>query len=473
MFDARVFRKYDIRGKAFSAITPLFAYVLGTALAKGFSFCGEKAVIGRDCRLSAKSLYDALAAGLLAGGAVPVLLGECPTPCMHFAAETMGIPRGIMVTASHNPAEYIGFKIRGNEGPLCGQDLRLLTAMMEDECVRLRKEEDERFGRLLRGEDIPSCQNSCTTVPDIRSLYLADAEKRLRAAHPCLGKSAGLSVCVDGGNGVAGSLCAELMARLGAKVTTVNTEPDGHFPAHNPDPTVAENARELCALVAGGGFAAGFGLDGDGDRMAAVDAAGRLVPADIAMQLMADDLAARHPECRGRAVVIDVKCSGDLVDHLDKLGFAPVFCETGHGFMRACMRRNNAVFGGEFAGHFSMTENWYGFDDGTFAAASAYCAMVSGGRRLESYMDAKRSVATPELRFPCTDEEKPLLMQKICEKYRDFPSQTVDGIRVDTDDGWFLVRPSNTGDYLSMRFEAASEEAVERLRAEVGSALAH
>ena len=147
MFDAGVFRKYDVRGKASSAITPLFAYVLGIALARGFSFRGKKTVIGRDCRLSAESLYDALAAGLLAGGSEPVLLGECPTPCMHFAVETMGIPRGIMVTASHNPAEYIGFKIRGNEGPLCGQDLRLLTAMMEDECVRLPARGRDRAGR--------------------------------------------------------------------------------------------------------------------------------------------------------------------------------------------------------------------------------------------------------------------------------------------------------------------------------------
>ena len=436
---AHVFRAYDIRGIAGEEINEPFAYRLGRALGTVALQSGEKLLlVGRDGRNSSELLRDCLIEGILESGCNAVDLGLVPSPVLYFAcAKGKNANSGVMVTASHNPAEYNGFKFVMNGRPLAGEKLHELRALMQS-------------GQFASGEASNSRQ-------DVRDAYIDEIFNDVAlAGQP--------RIVIDAGNGATSELAPELFEQLGCEVETLYCEVDGNFPNHAPDPSRPENLQDLITAVKGEGADLGIALDGDGDRVTLITGSGRIVWADQLVMLLARDILARNP---GADIVFDVKSTRALANLVTQYGGRPVMGKTGHAPMKEKMLETGALLGGELSGHIFIKDRWYGFDDGTYAAARVLEIMALREQSLDELIDSlPHMVNTPEILLPVPEQKKFSLIDKLREQghFGEADLNTIDGLRIEFADGWGLVRASNTTAALTLRFEADDEEALERIR---------
>jgi phosphomannomutase len=445
---APVFKAYDIRGVVGRTIDARFAEHLGRAFASEAIAAGEKAVVvGRDGRLSGAELAAALVRGLASTGIDVVDLGAVTTPMLYYVAATRGrhgCSSGVQVTGSHNPKDDNGFKMVLAGRAIFGEDIQRLRRRMEAE--------DYATGR------------GRSAAMDIAAEYTARIAGDCRLARP-------MCVAVDSGNGIAGATTPAVLRALGCEVHELYSEVDGTFPNHHPDPSRPENLAELIALVARSDAEIGLALDGDGDRLGVVTKDGTIVYPDRQLMLFARDVLARH---RGAPILFDVKCSQRLAPLILAAGGKPVMWKTGHSLVKAKMKELAAPLAGEMSGHIFFGERWYGFDDATYTAARLL-EILSRSADASAVLNAlPRGFSTPELNVACAEGEPAAVVARLQAEAR-FPGArdvvTLDGVRVEYDDGFGLVRASNTTPVLVLRFEGATPAALARIEAACMAAL--
>lgn len=437
-FEPTSLREYDIRGiidKSLSAADALaIGLSFGTMIRRGG---GDKVAVGYDGRLSSPMLEAALVDGLMRSGCAVTRVGLGPTPMLYYAVYALGLDGGVMITGSHNPPDYNGFKMLTASGPFYGADI-------------------QRLGSLAAQADWESGSGSQTSV-DIVDRYV---ERLLQGLD-----TRAFRIAWDPGNGAAGDVVRRLTARLPGEHVLLNAEIDGTFPAHHPDPTEEKNLLQLREAVLDGKLDFGIAFDGDGDRVGAIDGTGRVVWGDQLLQILAADVLAAVP---GATIIADVKASQALFDRVAQLGGKPLMWRTGHSLIKAKMKETGSPLAGEMSGHIFFAHDYYGFDDAIYAALRLMTAVHRQGGSLTGLRDAMPElVNTPELRFPCSEARKFAVVQEVLARLRAQGAaiNDTDGARVSTPDGWWLLRASNTQDVLVARAEAADQAGLDRLMA--------
>lgn len=443
---ASIFRAYDIRGIVDSTLTEKTVELIGRAVGSEAIARGELTVaVARDGRLSGERLQTALMRGLTATGCDVIDIGMVPTPVLYFATHILDNTRsGVMVTGSHNPPDYNGFKIVLNGETLSGD---AISALFE----------------RIQANNLESGQGRITHQ-DIRETYLARILGDIHINRP-------IKAVVDCGNGVAGELGPQLLARLGIETVPLFAEIDGNFPNHHPDPGKPENVQDLIREVQKTGADIGLAFDGDGDRLGVVTPSGKLIFPDHLLMVFATDMLARQP---GAKVIFDIKCTGKLVKVISEAGGEPEMWRTGHSLIKARMKETGAQLGGEMSGHIFFQERWYGFDDGLYAAARLVEILANQAEDADTFFGHyPQDVSTPEINIAVTDDYKFSLMDKLAREgdFGEGIKTTLDGIRVDYQDGWGLCRASNTTPALVMRFEGKDDAALARIRTVFNNAL--
>jgi len=439
-FPSVVFRDYDIRGLANTELTAEFALRLGKALANRAMKLGEHSlIVGCDGRNSSAELTEALEQGILATGCHVIHLGQVPTPLLNYATHQLSkTDCGIMVTASHNPAEYNGFKMFFKRHALCG-----------DEVMSLKSELEQDFPDVVHQGELE--------VQDLSEAYVEQITSDIVPADE-------LKVVLDAGNGVAGKHGCVVLEAIGCDVIPLYCDIDGDFPNHPPDTSVATNLADLIACVKESNANLGIALDGDGDRMVAVSASGKIIWPDELLMIFARDVISRHP---GADIVFDVKSTNRLNSLISSYGGRPVMWKTGHSHMHNKILECEAPLGGEFSGHIFFHDRWHGFDDGIYAAARLIEIMVIREQGLDEMVASfEPRYSTSEIKIDLADEEKFAVMDKLASghSFEEGKISTIDGLRVDLPEGWGLVRASNTSAALTLRFEAESPEALENIQ---------
>jgi phosphomannomutase len=443
-----IFKAYDIRGIVGRTIDESFAEHLGCAFGTEALAAGERAVaIGRDGRLSGPGLVAALARGLASTGLDVVDLGAVTTPMLYYVAATRGehgCRSGIQVTGSHNPKDYNGFKMVLASRAIYGEEIQGLRLRIEAEDYARGR---GRIGRM-----------------DILAEYSHRIVSDCRLARP-------MKIVVDSGNGIPGASAPGILRRLGCDVVELYSEVDGDFPNHHPDPSKPENLVDLIAAVAQHGAELGLAFDGDGDRLGVVTRDGRNIYPDRQLMLFARDVLARN---RGGTIIYDVKCSQRLAVDVRAAGGVPLMWKTGHSLIKAKLKEIGAPLAGEMSGHIFFGERWYGFDDATYTAARLLEILSRSQDPSVVLNSLPTSFSTPELNVPCAEGEP----QQVIERLRaqaSFPGAreviTIDGLRAEFDDGFGLVRASNTTPVLVLRFEGHTEAALHRIEAQFMTAL--
>jgi len=430
-------RAYDIRGHAGRDIDRGGAYALGLAYAgQARRAKVDHVAVARDGRLSSPTLEQALVWGLMDGGLRVERLGVGPMPMLAFGVRELGLGGGIMVTASHNPPAENGFKIMLGEARVHGE---ALAALVRGPCERRRCGSARR--RAMMGAYVEALAQA------------ADGMDELTVAWDC-------------GHGATGPVVEQLAPLLPGRHILINTEVDGRFPAHHPDPAEAANLSQLAEAVTAHRCDLGVAFDGDGDRLGVVDAHGRILWADQLLLLLARDLLARHP---GAAVVGDVKCSKVLFDGIAAAGGRGVRSPSGYVFVREAMLAEGAMLAGELSGHIFFADDWGGSDDAVYAALRTFLALSRLHGGLAGFRDSlPPSFATPELRIPCAEARKEAVVAEVAERLGDgYDLDPLLGVRVETADGWWLLRASGTEPKLSARCESAHPDGLDRLRAEL------
>jgi len=439
-----VFRAYDIRGIVDHDFDPQWVETLGRACGTWFKGQGwHRAVVGRDCRHSSPEYQRRLARGLASCGLDVLVLDLVPTPIFYFAASTLGYQAGVMVTASHNPPEFNGFKVWAGETTAHSGQIQDIYEIMAS-------------GRFVQGTGEITSRDM---VPD----YLHALASAARVKKP-------VKVVVDGGNGTGGLITAELLRRVGCEVIPLYCEPDGNFPNHHPDPVVEKYMRDLRAKVVESGAACGIGLDGDNDRIGVVDETGRLMYGDQLLAIYARHMLKDFP---GSMVIGEVKCSHLLYKDIEAHGGVPLMWKTGHSLIKAKMKETGARLAGEMSGHMFFADRYFGFDDATYAALRVVEILSEAESPLSRMLaDWPRTCNTPEIRVDCPEAIKFDIVKKAQEHFaRIHEVIDVDGARILFPDGWGLVRASNTQPALVLRFEAESQERLAAIRAEIETPL--
>ena len=433
-----IFRAYDIRGIASHQLTDDIVYHIGLAIGSEAVDRGQQGVIvARDGRGSSEAISSALIRGLQDSGRDVLDIGLVPTPLMYFATHQLGVQSGVMVTGSHNTAEYNGMKIVIGGKTLSGRAIEGLRQ-------RIQERHFSKGKGSYRSERI-------------NEQYIDYIINDVAIAQP-------LKVVIDAANGVTGIIAPQLFQQLGCDVVPLYCDIDPKFPHHDPDPTIAKNLRDLVQLVRESSADLGIAFDGDGDRVAVVTASGEIVDADRLLMVLAQDVVARNP---GADVLFDVKCTRSLNNVISSFGGRPIMWKSGHSFMKEKMAETGALIGGEFSGHIFFNERWFGFDDGMYAAARLIEILSTTDPNLDSHLSALPStLSTPELKIAMSEQAKFSVMERLATsgKFGDGKITTLDGIRVDFPDGWGLVRASNTTPALTLRFEADNESALERIQ---------
>jgi phosphomannomutase len=439
--DATILREYDIRGIVGETLSAADAAAIGRAFATVINEAGgRKVFVGRDGRLSSPELEAALVDGLVSQGMEVVRIGLGPTPMLYFAVHTRGGDGGVMVSGSHNPPNYNGFKMMAGDKPFFGADI-------------------QRLGDIAAAGNFTPRQGSCGDE-EVFDDYVA----RLAEDYDGDGR---LGVAWDAGNGSGGDAMAALTRRLPGRHVLLNETVDGTFPAHHPDPTVAENLVQLQTCVEDERCDLGIALDGDGDRIGVIDGKGRILWGDQLMALLARSVLGDDP---GATVIADVKASQVLFDEIERLGGKPLMWRTGHSLIKAKMAETGAPLAGEMSGHIFFADRYYGYDDALYAAVRLLGVIEESGMSLAEMRDQLPEVVnTPELRFPCSDERKFAVVDEVKARIKAAGAEIndCDGVRVLTDDGWWLLRASNTQDVLVARCESATDEGLERLKADL------
>lgn len=433
-----LFRAYDVRGVVGQALTAPFAELLGQAVATLVQEQGgHRVAVARDARPSSPQLAEALVRGLNAGGCDVLDIGQAPTPLLYFAMHTQPVQAGVVVTGSHNPADYNGFKIVIGDRVLDG-----------DELLALRR-------RMLEGAF--SQGNGSVERADLVGEYVEAVVREVQLARP-------LKVVVDAGNGVAGDLAVATLEALGCEVVPLFCEPDGSFPNHHPDPSQPDNLASLMLEVQAQDADIGIALDGDGDRLGVIDNTGANVWPDSILMLLAADILGRHP---GVDILYDVKSSRHLASFILGHGGRPIMWKSGHSRMRAKMLETGALLGGEFSGHLFIKERWFGFDDGVYAAVRVLELLALEPRGAsELFAELPSSPSTPEYHLMLEEGQSRELMRALDahKVFDDARLVELDGLRVEFGSGWGLIRPSNTTPSLTFRFEADDERSLEEIK---------
>ncbi len=445
-FDPTILREYDIRGVVGETLSAADAHAIGRAFAliSGESG-GSRIAIGYDGRLTSPELEAALIDGLVTEGADVVRVGLGPTPMLYYATATLGVDGGIMVTGSHNPPDYNGFKLvlRGN--PFYGAEI-------------------QKLGAIALGLGDPRHVRGGVAEHPIRDDYVARLARDYQGTRP-------LTVAWDAGNGATGEIVSELTARLPGRHVLLNEVIDGTFPAHHPDPTIPENLAQLQQTVADERCDLGIAFDGDGDRIGVVDGRGRILWGDQLMVVLARDVLARHP---GAPIIADVKASQVLFDEIARMNGRPVMAATGHSLIKAKLAEIGAPLAGEMSGHIFYADGYYGFDDAVYVAVRLLAILSRSGESLATLRDQLPIVFnTPELRFPCDETRKFAVVREVQNRMRRAGADMtdIDGVRVRTADGWWLLRASNTQAVLVARAESATESGLARLKKELAAEL--
>jgi phosphomannomutase len=439
-FDPTTLREYDIRGTIGRTLSEADAFAVGRCLGSlVVRDGGRTVVVGYDGRLSSPQLEAALVNGLSASGIETTRIGRGPTPMLYYASNRLSADGAVMVTGSHNPPDQNGFKMMLAGKPFFGEQIRALGAL------------------ALAGDVVEE------TVAPERSLDVsADYIGRLLADWD--GGDRALRVVWDNGNGAAGEVLQRLVASLPGEHTVLNGAIDGRFPAHHPDPTVPANLRQLIAEVAARRADIGIAFDGDADRIGLIDDKGRILFGDQLLVILARDVLR---ELRGATIIADVKASQVLFDEVARSGGKPLMWRTGHSLIKAKMAETGAPLAGEMSGHIFFAHRWYGFDDALYAAVRTLGVLARLGEPLSAVRDALPQVInTPEVRFDCDDARKFKVIEEVARRLRAESAKVseIDGVRVLTDDGWWLLRASNTQAALVARAEASTEAGLERLK---------
>ena len=434
-----IFRAYDIRGVVGKTLSAATAYWIGRAI--GAQTCAEgepQIAVGRDGRLSGPLLVEPLIQGLVDAGCRVSDLGLVPTPALYYATHVLAGTSGVMLTGSHNPPDYNGFKVVIAGDTLAEAQIQALLARIQHNDLAQGEGDVERV--------------------DILPRYFQRIVTDIRLAKP-------LKVVVDCGNGVAGVIAPQLFEALGCEVVPLFCEVDGHFPNHHPDPGKPENLADVIAAVEATGADLGLAFDGDGDRVGVVTHRGTIVYTDRLLMLFAQDLLSRNP---GAEVLFDVKCTRGLIPLIEQHGGRATMWKTGHSLMKKKMKQTGALLAGEMSGHLYIQERWYGFDDGLYIAARLLeilsHAPVDADTLFAGFPDA---ISTPELHVDVTDEGKFCIIDALRHDadWGDARLTCIDGIRVDYPHGWGLVRASNTTPMLVLRFEADDDAELQRIKA--------
>lgn len=433
-----IFRAYDIRGQIGSTLTTTTAYWIGRAIGSESIAQGEPAVVvARDGRLSGPELTQSLIQGLVECGCRVIDIGMVPTPVLYFATHVLDAGSGVMVTGSHNPPDYNGFKIVIAGDTLANESITALHTRIQQ-------------GDLLSG-------NGSLEQQDILERYF-------RQIHDDIAIAKDMKVVLDCGNGVAGVIAPRLIEALGCTVIPLYCEVDGNFPNHHPDPGKLENLQDLIAKVKEEGADLGLAFDGDGDRVGVVTNKGNMIYPDRLMMVFAKDVVSRNP---GADVIFDVKCTRRLGALISSYGGRPVMWKTGHSLIKKKMKETGALLAGEMSGHIFFKERWFGFDDGIYSAARLLEILSQENRDAEQVFSAfPSSLSTPEINIEVTDETKFALIEILQNKgqWGDANLTLLDGVRVDYPKGWGLVRASNTTPMLVLRFEADTQVELERIQ---------
>ncbi|MCX5818991.1 MAG: phosphomannomutase/phosphoglucomutase [Deltaproteobacteria bacterium] len=439
-----VFREYDIRGVVDKDLTPDFVYLLGRAIgAYAVRHSVRTMVLGRDCRLSSDMYQDAVCRGILSAGIDVTDIGLCATPMLYFAIRHFRMDGGVMVTGSHNPPNFNGFKICIGPDTIYGEQIQALRKIIEE-------------GAYIDGTGTFSRQE----IADIYRDHLF-ANVKVKPGH---------RIVIDGGNGVGGFFALPLLKRYNCRVTHIYCDPDGRFPNHHPDPTIPDNLRELTRLVLEEKAEAGIAYDGDADRIGVITDRGDVLWGDELLLLFSRFILKAHP---GAAIIGEVKCSQKLFDDIARNGGRAIMWKAGHSLIKGKMKEENALLAGEMSGHIFFADRYFGFDDAIYASVRLLEILSESGKRLSDLLsDVPRTFTTPEIRVDCPDRIKVGVVAAVREHYRKTHNIIdIDGVRVPFGDGWGLLRASNTQPVLVLRFEAATPERLAAIRREIESVL--
>ncbi|MCG9094243.1 phosphomannomutase/phosphoglucomutase [Laribacter hongkongensis] len=439
-YPQEIFKAYDIRGVVGKTLTPAIAEAIGQAIGSEAQARGVKAIcIGRDGRLSGPDLAEALSKGILATGTDVIDVGRVATPMLYFAAYELGTLSGVMVTGSHNPPDYNGFKMMLAGDTLAGEAIQALR------------------NRLIN-RDLAQGEGSYRTH-DIIDAYINRITSDIRLSRP-------MNIVVDCGNGVPGAFAPNLYRHLGCRVRELFCDVDGTFPNHHPDPAKPENLQDLIHALATTDAELGLAFDGDGDRLGVVTKDGQIIYPDRQLMLFAGDVLSRND---GAKVIFDVKSTRKLAPWIREMGGEPIMSRTGHSFIKARMKETGALLAGEMSGHVFFKERWYGFDDGLYAGARLLEILSQVDDPSAVLNNLPNSLSTPELNLKMTEGEHYALISRLQENARFEGADeviTLDGLRVEYPDGFGLARASNTTPVIVLRFEADTPEALARIQAD-------
>ncbi len=440
--DQSIFRAYDIRGVYPSTIDEDTAYTFGLGFGTHIQGLGmKKCVVGHDNRLSSPALYEAMIEGITKTGVDVISLGQCTTPMYYYACILLKVPSGAMVTASHNPKDDNGIKFAFDEKGNCkGEEI-------QDFLKELLK------GEFLSGE-------GKVTPYDIEPGYIELYKNNLKFG------DRRLKVVLDPANGATSKICRKIYELFPMDLIIINEESDGNFPNHHPDPCIESNLEQLKAKVLEVKADVGISFDGDGDRLGVVTSHGKFIPTDIYMIIIVRDIINK---VQNKRFLYDVKCSKSLSDEIERLGAECVCYRTGNSYTKAKVREDKLPFGGELSGHVYFNDRWPGFDSGLYAGLRLLEIMSYKDKSIEQLLEGiNHYYSTEEIKIASTDQKKIEVVDKVINyvKEKGFSYNDIDGVRVEFDDGWALVRYSNTGPNITARFEANTEERLQSLQEE-------
>jgi phosphomannomutase/phosphoglucomutase len=444
MLKPTIFREYDIRGIAEIELLDPDIRDLGKAIGTYLLRHNGKSInLGRDCRLSSDRLRNALITGLKASGCQVTDIGVVPTPVLYYSAFHLKADGAVMITGSHNPPEYNGFKVVSGPTTIHGEQI-------------------QEVRRIIEKRDFLSGDGSEKTA-DVVTPYVNEISSQFHFDRR-------VNVVFDGGNGTAGPVMTRIIAKLNCEPTELFFEMDGRFPNHHPDPTVPKNLAQLAAAVKEKGAELGIAFDGDADRIGAVDEHGAPIYGDQLMIIYSREILSRKP---GAKIIGEVKCSQTLYDDIKKHGGRGIMWKTGHSLIKAKMKEERAELAGEMSGHMFFADRYYGYDDALYAGCRLLEIVAKSGAPLSAQLaDVPKTVSTPEIRVDCPDEVKFDVVKRVTGHFRKlYPIIDVDGVRMLFPQGWGLVRASNTQPVLVLRFEATTQDLLDQYRAEVEKAV--
>lgn len=432
-----IFREYDIRGIVEKDLKGEFPYFLGKSIGTMIKRKGEnKVVVGGDNRLSTPTIKEKLINGIIDTGCDVIDIGIVPTPIVYFSIHFYSISSGVMVTASHNPPEFNGFKIVIGKISLYGKEIQKLADFIE--------KEDFEKGKGKKTEKNATEQ------------YLKYLKEKFIFKRK-------LKIGIDTGNGTVGPIIVPLLKNFGMEVFPLYQESDGSFPNHLPDPVVVENLADLIALVKEQKLDAGLGIDGDGDRLGVVDENGKILWGDQLLIIYAKEILEKNPKSK---IIFDVKCSKALEEEIKKHGGEPLMWKTGHSLIENKLHQEKALLAGELSGHIYFADDYFGYDDAIYASLRLLKIISEKGEKLSKLLEGvKEYYSTPEIRINVDDDKKFKIVKNLQDYFRDkFPTSEIDGVKVYFPDGWALVRASNTQPALVLRVEGKNKNSLEKIK---------